>query len=147
MYQRILAAVDGSEAGAPALRTALALAAEQPAQLRLVHVVDEVASSVINEPMVNIEAVDDAWSAAGKKVLDAAAAEARAAGITADAALLQRSRQECADAIIDEAEQWGADLIIVGTHGRRRVKRLLLGSVAEGVARRSRVPVLLVRAT
>jgi len=147
MYQHILVAVDGSEAGAPALRTALALAKEQRAQLHLVHVVDEVASSVINEPMVNIEAVDDAWSAAGQKVLDAAATEAGAAGIIAETALLQRRRQECAEAIIREAERWGADLIVIGTHGRRGVKRLLLGSVAEGVARRSRVPVLLVRAT
>jgi nucleotide-binding universal stress UspA family protein len=46
---------------------------------------------------------------------------------------------------VDEARRWGADLIVVGTHGRRGLDRLLLGSVAEGISRTSPVSVLLVR--
>jgi nucleotide-binding universal stress UspA family protein len=45
-----------------------------------------------------------------------------------------------------EARAWGADLVVAGTHGRRGLDRLLLGSVAEGILRRSAVPVLLVHA-
>jgi len=145
MYQHVLAAVDGSEAGAPALRTAVALALEQHAQLRLVYVVDEAATHAVDVPTVDIEQLDDAWIAAGHAVLDAAVAEARASGMTAETALLQRDRRECAAAIVREAERWGADVIVIGTHGRQGVQRLMLGSVAEGVARRSPVPVLLVR--
>jgi nucleotide-binding universal stress UspA family protein len=47
--------------------------------------------------------------------------------------------------IVEAARTWGADLIVVGTNGRRGLSRLLMGSVAEGVARTATVPVLLVR--
>jgi nucleotide-binding universal stress UspA family protein len=145
MYQHILVAIDGTEAGAPALQAAVALAREQGAQLRLVHVVDEAANFAIDQPAVDIAGLDDAWRAAGQQVLDAATTEACATGITVETALLQRDRRECAEAIVGEAEQWGADLIVIGTHGRQGIRRLVLGSVAEGVARRSPIPVLLVR--
>lgn len=147
MYTHILVAVDGSEAGAPALHAALTLAQEQQAQLRLVYVVDEAANYAIDQPLVDIETLDVAWCAAGQAVLDAAAAEAKAAGLEPELALLQRDRRACAAAIVEEAARWGADLIVVGTHGRRGVQRFVLGSVAEGVARRATVPVLLVRGT
>ena len=50
-----------------------------------------------------------------------------------------------ATAIVEEAAAWGADLIVIGTHGRRGFEHLVLGSVAEGVVRRATVPVLLIR--
>ncbi|MDA8255577.1 MAG: universal stress protein, partial [Betaproteobacteria bacterium] len=49
-----------------------------------------------------------------------------------------------ADAIVADAREWGADLIVIGSHGRSGVRHLLLGSVAEGVARASTIPVLIV---
>ena len=49
------------------------------------------------------------------------------------------------DAIEEEATEWAADLIVIGTHGRRGIRRLLLGSVAEGLTRVSSKPVLLIR--
>ena len=49
------------------------------------------------------------------------------------------------DVIEEEAAQWPADLIVIGTHGRRGIRRLLLGSVAEGLTRISSKPILLVR--
>jgi nucleotide-binding universal stress UspA family protein len=52
--------------------------------------------------------------------------------------------QRIAAAIADEADAWPADLVVAGTHGRTGVQRLLLGSVAEGIARVSPVPVLLI---
>ncbi len=145
MYQRILVAVDGSEAGTPALRAAFTLAKEQQAKLRLVHVVDEAAAYAIDSPSVDIERLDETWCAAGQKVLDAAASQARATGIEPETALFERAQSAYAEAIVDEAKHWKADLIVTGTHGRRGLKRLFLGSVAEGVARRSPIPVLLVR--
>jgi nucleotide-binding universal stress UspA family protein len=66
MYQHVLVAVDGSEAGALALQTTVALAQEQHAQLRLVHVVDEAATYAVDVPTVDIEQFDDARRTAGK---------------------------------------------------------------------------------
>jgi nucleotide-binding universal stress UspA family protein len=143
MYQRILVAIDGSEVGAHALRAALTLAKEQHARLRVAHVVDEPVQYALDTSMVNVDELDEALCAAGQKVLDAAATEARSAGIEPEAVLLQSPSTELAQEIVREAERWRADLIVTGTHGRHGVKRLLLGSVAEGVARRSTVPVLL----
>jgi len=50
------------------------------------------------------------------------------------------------DLIVEQANKWGAELIVLGTHGRRGIKRMVLGSDAEHVVRQSSVPVLLVRA-
>ncbi len=62
-----------------------------------------------------------------------------------EASLIETAGRRVPGAIVEEARRWGADLIVVGTHGRRGLDRLLLGSVAEGVARMSPVSVLLVR--
>jgi nucleotide-binding universal stress UspA family protein len=146
MYQRILVAVDGSEVGTRALRSALTLAKEQQARLRVAHVVDEPVQYALDTSMVKVEELDEALCAAGQKVLEAAAAEARSAGIEPEDVLLQAPSTELAHEIVREAERWKADLIVAGTHGRHGIKRLLLGSVAEGVARRSTIPLLLIHA-
>ena len=67
-------------------------------------------------------------------------------GATVETALLEASGERIASVIEGEARHWQADLIVIGTHGRSGLSRLLLGSVAEGVARSAPVPVLLVRA-
>jgi len=81
------------------------------------------------------------------EVLDKAAAKAKDSGIQASTKLLKvdKLKVQVADLIAAEAEDWPADLIVVGTHGRQGVRRLLLGSVAESVARVASTPVLLVR--
>jgi nucleotide-binding universal stress UspA family protein len=60
--------------------------------------------------------------------------------------LLETEGKRVASVIDDDAKRWPADLIVIGTHGRSGISRLLLGSVAEGVVRGASVPVLLVRA-
>ena len=62
-----------------------------------------------------------------------------------ETALVDSVGQRVSDIILDQAAAWPADLIVIGTHGRRGVDRVLMGSDAEQVARRSPVPVLLVR--
>ena len=75
-----------------------------------------------------------------------AAAQARAGGATVETALLQRQGQRASRVIVDDAARWGADVIVIGSHGRQGTEELLIGSVAEGVTRVAGVPVLLVRA-
>jgi nucleotide-binding universal stress UspA family protein len=145
MFKRILVAVDGSHTSEQALQEAITLAKEPRAQLRVVNVVEEIS---LNWPEVgDFEALQDAFRKSGRMVLERADAEIRKAGMTTDTKMLEIETigQHVADMIAAEAETWPADLIVIGTHGRRGVNRLLLGSVAESVARVATKPVLLIR--
>lgn len=144
MYARILVAVDGSAVADHALREAFRLAAEGHARLRLVHVVD-VVPPASTELYVNFEEYRQACLADGRALLDRAAATARQAGVEGEPSLVELRSAPVGDGVVDEAQAWGADLIVLGTHGRGGLRHLLLGSVAEGVVRKAPVPVLLVR--
>jgi len=148
MYGRILLAVDGSSTSDAALREALALARSTQARLRVVHVIDspyDYPDVMFGHVAGDLEDLRGAWQTAGQAVLDRALAEARTAPVVPEVSLIETAGRRVSDAIVEEARRWGADLIVTGTHGRRGLDRLLLGSVAEGVARASPVSVLLVR--
>lgn len=146
MYKRILAAVDGSATSGHALRHAIGLAKGLSAALRVVHVVDMGVLPLGPELAIDIGAVTKARRTAGEQVLEKARATCQAGGIETETRLLETGTptQRIAAAIADEATAWPADLVVAGTHGRTGVQRLLLGSVAEGIARVSPVPVLLI---
>jgi nucleotide-binding universal stress UspA family protein len=152
MYNQILVAVDGSDTSNLALREAIKLAKDQQAMLRLVHVVDEspaylaLDESTMQDPNL-IGDIQKALRATGEKVLSASAAIVREAGIEPGTTMkiVEGAGPRIYDAIEEEATRWPADLIVIGTHGRRGFRRLLLGSVAEGVARVATKPVLLIR--
>jgi nucleotide-binding universal stress UspA family protein len=145
MYQRILVAVDGSRVSDQALDEALRLAKDQSAELRIVHVVDTVTLSVDTE-FADIAEYQQKLHSAGQKVLKKAEEAVKRAGGKAETALLELQilGHRTASAIIDEAQRWPAALIVVGTHGRRGISHLFVGSVAEGVVRLASRPVLLV---
>ena len=146
MYKRILIAVDGSPTSAHALRHAIGLAKGLSAALRVVHVVDMGVLPLGPELAIDIGAVTRARRAAGEQVIKQARETCQADGIEAETKLLETGTpaERIAGMIADEASAWPADLVMVGTHGRTGMQRLLLGSVAEGIARVSPVPVLLI---
>lgn len=146
MYERILVAVDGSPASARAVAHAIAITKAFDARLRILHVVDMGWLALGPELAVDTHRLADARRTAGEKDLAVALEQARAAGVSAETALVETGApgQRLAGQIVDEAQAWSADLIVLGTHGRGGAERLFLGSIAEGVARRSSVPVLLV---
>ena len=146
MYSRILVAVDDSPHAEHAVEQAAGLARGLSAALRIIHVVDMGWLPLGPELAIDVDAIATARRAAGERVLASACERARGAGIEAEIRLLETATptQRVAAAIADEAARWPADVVVLGTRGRRVVERLLLGSVAEGVARRSTVPVLLV---
>jgi nucleotide-binding universal stress UspA family protein len=146
MYTRILVAVDGSPTSEHALRHAVGLAKGLSAALRIAHVVDMGVLPLAPELAIDIGAISKARRAAGEQVIEKARESCRAGGIEVETRLLETGTpaQRIAALIADEAGAWPADLVVAGTHGRTGVQRLLLGSVAEGIARVSRVPVLLV---
>ena len=142
MYKRILVAVDGSPTATKALVAALQLAREQFGRVRLVHAVDELAYVTGFEYGGDLVKIVRACAAL---VLEAAAAVAASAGVEAETSLAENTGQRLGDLIADEARGWGADLIVVGTHGRRGIGRALLGSGAEQIIRQAPVPVLVIR--
>jgi nucleotide-binding universal stress UspA family protein len=146
MYQRILVPVDGSACARRGLSQAMALAKLTDAQLRLVHVIDEMFVAIGLEGVAGAGAdLIGLAREAAQRVLDDAMQEVKAAGIAVDQALLDSFDGQLCDLVVNEALTWRADLIVIGTHGRRGVGRALLGSDAEQILRRSPVPVLLVR--
>jgi nucleotide-binding universal stress UspA family protein len=147
MYARILAAVDGSEPSMRAYREAMRLAADQQAVLRVAHVIDLGLALVpwADGAVIDYDALETALRESGVRILEAAAAEARTTGSEAETVLLETDDDNPAAEILTEATRWGADLIVMGTHGRHGLAHLILGSVAEGVVRRASVPVLLLR--
>jgi nucleotide-binding universal stress UspA family protein len=81
----------------------------------------------------------------GKTVLQDAEKQVRAAGLEPESVMIESVGGAAGDIIVEQAGKWGAELIVLGTHGRRGLRRMVLGSDAEHVVRQSGVPVLLVR--
>ena len=146
MYRRILVATDGGKKSDPALQEAIRLAKDQQALLRVIYVVDET-YILGNAEFVDRTAIEKAWVKTGEKALEHAKRAAGAENLAIETRLLETQSlgEDVADAIAREAGDWSADLIVMGTHGRKGLQHLLLGSIAEGVIRASPVPVLLVR--
>ncbi|MEJ8856894.1 universal stress protein [Variovorax robiniae] len=145
MYHDILVPVDGSATAERGLREAVQLAAEHKAKVHLLHVIDDFPLLLgMATPFRFEEDLLREARAAGEQLLERGRAAAARAGVQADTALRSVMRRRVADVVVDEATKSGIDLIVMGTHGRRGFSRLGLGSDAEGVARASTVPVLLV---
>jgi nucleotide-binding universal stress UspA family protein len=151
MFKQILVAIDGSPTGNRGLKAALELASSHAASLTIIHVVDDMQSvSYIGDmgyvPADYVDKLLDDLRANGRKILAKAEAAAHAAGVDAKALLVESRGGSIADAILAQTRKVRADTIVLGTHGRRGLRRALMGRDAEAVLRDSRVPVLLVRA-
>lgn len=146
MYRNILVAVDGSHTSEIALQEAIKLAQTVQAQLRIVHAVDTVnLNRGVEFP--NPAEILDVMVKSGEEILRKAQGIARNAGIQAETRLIEIDTlgRRIPEVIAEEAESWPADLVVIGTHGRRGISHLFLGSVAEGVVRVATKPVLLIR--
>jgi nucleotide-binding universal stress UspA family protein len=143
LFKRIVVAIDGSSTSRLALREAIKIAKDQQSDLRIVLVVDAVmlAADALPYDLVEEE------RKAGDLVLQKAATAARKAGVEAQTVRLevQSVQDRIADEISRNARSWRADLIVIGTHGRRGLSRLFIGSVAESLIRIAPARVLLIR--
>lgn len=146
MYQRILVPVDGSDTSLQGLDEAIKLAGLTGGALRLLYVVDELMFvSNIQEYSTYSADLARLLKDAGVAILRTSAERAKAAGVAVDTLLIESVGGRVADVIVEQANQCQADLIVLGTHGRRGLRRAALGSDAEQVVRVAPVPVLLVR--
>ncbi len=147
MYGKILVPVDGSPTSSRGLQEAIKLANLAGAQVKLLHVIDEISFITSFEASTGLSAdMLQLLKEGGEQVLQEAAAQAQAAGLKVETELVESYAGRVSDLVIDKAREWGAQLIVLGTHGRRGVGRMVLGSDAEQILRQSPVPVLLVRA-
>jgi nucleotide-binding universal stress UspA family protein len=148
MSRRILVPIDGSLTSNRGLAEAIKLARGQKAKLCLLHVVDERSVTLAPEMGgIYADRLLNLMRESGKQVLAKAGAAARKRGIKATTILVESITRPVSDVIVGQARRWGADLIVLGTHGRRGLSRLVMGSDAEGVVRTAAVPVLLVRSS
>lgn len=147
MYKRILVPIDGSATAEAGLKEAIRMAQLMQASLRMIHVVDELSFALtVDAYRYHAGELLDLTRKNGAKLLETAVATARAAGVEADSVLYENLDRTVHQRVMDEADNWKADLIVLGTHGRRGVRRAVLGSSAETIVRGAAVPVLLVRA-
>lgn len=137
--------VDGSSTSNLGIAAAIRLASDQKASIRLIHVVDELVLLSTPEAGMMVGEAIDMLRDAGKVILAKAVARVRKGGIVADSALVESVGGRAADLIVRDAKKWKADIIVIGTHGRRGLKRVVMGSDAEEVVRNTSIPVLLVR--
>ncbi|HLO62090.1 MAG TPA: universal stress protein [Azonexus sp.] len=146
MYQNILVAIDDSETSRCALAEAKHIARTSRAKLYIVHVVDEVLLSMHGHAMLDMGSADAAVAnlrRAGQALLDDAVKDA--GGLEVEAVLLEAQKRRVSETIADKAKELAVDLIVIGRHGQRGLATLLLGSVAEQLAKISNASVLLVR--
>lgn len=146
MYKRILVPLDGSATSRAGLNEAIKLAKDQKAELCLLHVVDNrPIVQDVGADMIGIDQMIEASMSGGKKLLARAEAAAKKHRIPAKTMLLENNAQEIGSVIAGQARKCRASLIVIGTHGRQGVTRLVMGSDAESVVREATVPVLMVR--
>lgn len=146
MYQRILVPIDGSPTSDAGVAEAISLAKMTGGQLRFMHYLDPMPffAGLEGAAAIAVDAVS-VMRADAEKLLQRAREQAVAKGVAADTVLVDTATGRLSEQVREQADHWLADLVVVGTHGRRGVRRTLLGSDAEDVARTSPVPVLLVR--
>jgi len=147
MYQRILVATDGSNLSRKAVSSAVALASLTGAELVALKVVPRYPMGYFEGGMAvqvtEIARVEKQWADSARITVDAVQKSAQAKGVKARGITVRSDL--ISDAIISAAKKHKCDLIVMASHGRRGVKRLLLGSETQLVLTHSHIPVLVLR--
>lgn len=147
MYKRILVATDGSTLSKKAVTSAIELAALSGAELIAVKVTPRYPQSYYEGALplsaTEVAKIEKQWTETAQKVVDAVAKAAKAKGVMTKPVVLKSD--VVSDAVIAAAKKHKADLIVMASHGRRGIKRLLLGSETQQVLTHVNIPVLVLR--
>jgi nucleotide-binding universal stress UspA family protein len=146
VFQSLLVPIDGSDPSNAACALAIKMATATGATILFVNVVESdkiIATVMPGQGFADPTPAIESLRAAGTAMLGDAVASAAAAGVKATSELLEG---DCIETILASAASHAVDLIVIGSHGRSGLQRLMLGSVAEGVLRHSSVPVLVTKA-
>jgi nucleotide-binding universal stress UspA family protein len=145
MYKQMLVPVDGSAAASEGLDEAIELARHLQARIRLLHIVEPVVMIPVEGMTGAVDQLIEGVRTAGVELLNDCEQKVAKAGVAVEQELIETFGSSAGECIVNKAKETNSDLIVCGTHGRRGVRRLLMGSDAEYISRRSPVPVLLVR--
>jgi nucleotide-binding universal stress UspA family protein len=147
MYSRILVATDGSSLSKKAVASAIQLAATCSAELVAVKVVPRYPQAYFEGSIPlsaqEIGRIEKEWSDAAQANLDTVVKAAKAKGVNTKTVITKSD--VVSDAIISAAKKQKVDLIVMASHGRKGIKRLLLGSETQQVLTHSHIPVLVLR--
>lgn len=147
MYKRILVPTDGSPLSKKAVRSAVSLAAKLGAEVVALNVVPPYPTAYfeggINVSVREVARIEKQWKLNGEALARDVALAAEAAGVQAKAVTVRSDL--VAEAILAAARKHRCDLVVMASHGRRGIKRLLLGSETQHVLTRGSVPVLVLR--
>lgn len=148
MYKRIMVAVDESFMTNKVLGTAIEIAKSNGDKLAICHAIDETIFANREVEMMMPNSVGKAeyrLRLGAQGFLGKAADTARAAGVEVEIKLVESEQKHVSDMLADTSAEWQADLLVVGTHGRRGMERYFVGSVAERLVRKAGTSLLLVR--
>jgi nucleotide-binding universal stress UspA family protein len=145
MYKRILVPIDGSDCANAGLREVPRIASQPELMVLLIHVIEQSGWNEQFHPGSVGEIIQDAPRKEGRDLLDAAKSTLSPLGIACEVILAESHNQRTSEVIVAHATLRNAELIVMGTHGRRGVRRVLLGSDAAEVVSLATIPVLLVR--
>jgi nucleotide-binding universal stress UspA family protein len=147
MYKRILVATDGSTLSKKAVSSAIALAQLSGAELVALKVVPRYPQSYFEGglalPLSDINKIEKQWTAQGQAVVDAVSKAAKSKGVASKGVVVKSDL--ISEAIIATAKKNKCDLVVMASHGRKGIKRLLLGSETQQVLTHSHIPVLVLR--
>jgi hypothetical protein len=147
MYKRILLATDGSKLSDKAVQTAMALTQVFGADLVVVKVVPHYIQTYFEGSFAmnvdDVKTIESQWESAAQKTLDDVQALALAKGLHIHTRVIKSD--DIAQGLIDTATQLHSELIVMASHGRKGIKRLLLGSETLGVLTHANIPVLVLR--
>lgn len=143
-FKRILVPCDGSEVSTRALVSATQLARDGGGRVLVLHVLDQIDYFAGGYEYAGASVMEELQRQA-RKVLEDAAAVCQSAGVPYETQLIDEPGTRLGDKVAEQAQAWNADLVVVGTHGRKGLSRAMLGSGAEQIVRFAPVPVLVVR--
>lgn len=147
MYQRILVTTDGSKLSQKAVAAAIKLAGLTGAELVALKVVQRYPQSYFEGGMAlvgeDVKQVEKTWGDAAQKVVNAVKKTAEETGIKTKAVVVRSD--VVSDAILSTIKKQGCDLVVMASHGRKGIKRLLLGSETQHVLTHATVPVLVLK--
>lgn len=147
MYKKLLVATDGSTLSKKAVRSAVELAESLGAELVALYVVPSYPVSYFEGGVTistqEIARTEKQWADQGQAIVDTVKASAEAQGLKAKAVVARSNL--VAEAILSAAKRHKCDLIVMASHGRRGLKRILLGSETQHVLTHSSIPVLVLR--
>ena len=147
MFTRIMLATDGSKLSQKAVKSAIDLASKFNAELVAVKVIPRYVQTYFEGSFtvadIDVKSIEAQWAAGAQQVLDKISSSAAAKGVSVKTSVIKSD--DIADGLVKAANKMKADLIVMASHGRKGVKRLLLGSETQNVLTHSEVPVLVLR--